>query len=146
VAPGGAAEWLPQVAILFDGCALDRALSVDLAADAWFLGVEALVFGRAAMGEIVAAGRLRDLIRIRRGGKLLLHDAALLRGEIAAQLARPAVARGARAVATVFHVAPNAEAALDRVRTALEQQLVEAGVSTWNGLLLARILAPDGAL
>ena len=143
VAPGGAAEWLPQQSILFDGCALDRALSVELADDACFLGVETLVFGRAAMGETVANGRLRDLIRIRRGGKLLLHDAALLQGSIAAHLARPAVAAGARAVATVFHVAPNAEAALDRVRAALQH--VEAGVSAWNGLLLARILAPEGA-
>lgn len=143
VAPGAAAEWLPQQSILFDGCALDRALSVELADDAWFIGVESLVFGRAAMGETVEAGRLRDLIRIRRGGKLLLHDAAPLRGPIAAQLARPAVAGGARAVATVFHVGPDAEAALDRVRAAL--QPVEAGVSAWGGLLLARILAPDGA-
>jgi urease accessory protein len=143
VAPGGAAEWLPQLSILFDGCALDRMLSVELAENAWFLGVEALVFGRAAMGETVADGRLRDLIRIRRDGRLLLHDAALLQGPIAAHLARPAVARGARAVATVFHVAPDAEAVLDRVRAALEA--AEAGVSAWNGLLLARILAPDGA-
>jgi urease accessory protein len=143
VAPGGAAEWLPQLSILFDGCALDRALSVELTADAWFLGVEGLVFGRAAMGEAVATGRLRDLIRLRRDGRLLLHDAAQLHGPIAAHLARPGVARGARAVATVFHVATDAEAALERVRAALEP--AEAGVSAWNGLLLARILAPDGA-
>lgn len=143
VGQGGAAEWLPQQSILYDGCALDRVLSVELAADAWFLGVEGLVFGRAAMGETVADGRLRDLIRIRRDGRLLLHDAALLQGPIAALLARPAVARGARAVATLFHVAPDVEAAVAPVRAALAT--AEAGVSDWNGLLLARILAPDGA-
>ena len=39
---GAALEWLPQETILFDRCALDRRLDVDLAADARFLGVETL--------------------------------------------------------------------------------------------------------
>ena len=51
VEAGAAAEWLPQETILFDRCALDRRLELELAEDAWFLGVESLVFGRAAMGE-----------------------------------------------------------------------------------------------
>jgi len=209
--PGAAAEWLPQHSILFDGSALDRMLSVDLAADAWFLGVESLVFGRAAMGEEVARGRLSDVIRIRRRGRLLLHDAVRLEGPIAAHLARPAVARGARAMATLVHVAPDAEGSVERVRTALSTLAadpgphnivmpgrdpgihvlpsrtkvvacpqagllpdpwdgriksghdeavmaldascgrggspgqVEAGASAWDGMLVARILAPDGA-
>jgi len=46
-----------QETILFDRCALDRRLEVDLADGAWFLGVESLVFGRAAMGEAVERAR-----------------------------------------------------------------------------------------
>ena len=69
--------------------------------DAWFLGVESLVFGRAAMGEVVEQASLRDVIRVRRGGRLLLHDAIRLDGEVAATLQRPAIAGGARAVATI---------------------------------------------
>lgn len=154
IAAGGAAEWLPQHSILFDGCALDRELSVDLAPDASFLGVESLVFGRAAMGEAVASGRLRDVIRIRRNGLLVLHDAVRLEGPIAAHLARPAVAGGARAMATLIYLAQGAQAALDRVRSALLAMAEiagdrvlrwEAGVSAWDGMLLGRILAPDGA-
>src|SRR5471030_190384 len=53
VEAGGALEWLPQETILFDRCAVERRLEVDLAADACFLGVETLVFGRTAMGERV---------------------------------------------------------------------------------------------
>ena len=44
--------------ILFDRCAVDRVLDVDVAADGWFLGVESLVFGRTAMGESVGSARL----------------------------------------------------------------------------------------
>lgn len=142
---GASAEWLPQESILFDACALDRRLDVDLAADAWFLGVESLVFGRALMGETVRTARLRDLIRVRRAGRLLLHDAIRLDGEVASVLDRPAAAAGGRAVATLVHVAPNAEARLDDLRAAWADAPAQAAASAWNGLLLGRVVAQDGA-
>jgi urease accessory protein len=140
---GAALAWLPQEAILFDGCALDRRLAVEMAPDAAFLGVECLVFGRAAMGERVRTARLTDTIQIRRGGRLVLHDAVRLSGAVDAALARPAVAAGAGALATLLLVAPDAVARLDGLRSALAG--AEAGASAWNDFLLARILAPDGA-
>jgi urease accessory protein len=141
VASGAAVEWVPQETILFDRCAVRRHLRVELAADAWFLGVEWLVFGRAAMGEVVEQGSLRDVIEVWRGGRLLLHDAVRLDGAIAAMLQRTAIADGARAIATIVHVAPDAEGALDAVRAAS----VQCGASAWDGMLMARILAADGA-
>jgi urease accessory protein len=138
-----AAEWLPQETILYDRCALDRRLTVDIAPGSWFLGVEMLVFGRAAMGERVVTASLQDLIRVRRGDELLLHDAIRLDGAVGRILERTATAGGARAVATLVHVAPDAEARLDAVRDVLGES--EAGASAWNGMLIARILAPDGA-
>jgi urease accessory protein len=141
VADGAAVEWLPQETILFDRCVLDRRLHVELAADASFLGVESLVFGRAAMGESVELATLRDVIQVHRAGCLLLHDAIRMDGAVAATLQRAAIADGARAVGTLVHVAPNAEAALDRVREALPN----GGASAWDGMLIARVLAADGA-
>jgi urease accessory protein len=143
VAAGAAAEWLPQETILFDGCALDRSLDVSLHQTSWFLGVESLVFGRAAMGEQVRQARLTDRIRLRRGEKLLLNDTVRMHGEVAARLAHPAVAKGARASATLVHAAPDAASSLDRLRDAISG--AEAGASAWDGLLVARILAPDAA-
>lgn len=143
VAPGAAMEWLPQETILFDRCALDRQLQVDLAPDAWFLGVEAVVFGRAAMGEQVRQADFRDAIRIRRDGRKLLQDAVRLKGEVAARLARPAIGGGARAIATLLHVAPAAEAGLENLRAALGDAPVEWGASAWDGMLVARFLAAD---
>ena len=140
---GAALDWLPQEAILFDGCALDRRLAVEMAADARFLGIERLVFGRAAMGERVRTARLAETIRIRRAGALVLHDAIRLPDAVDAALARPAIAAGARAVATILLVAPEAEAMLEGVRAAIDGH--EAGASAWNGLLLARIIAPEAA-
>jgi urease accessory protein len=145
VAAGAAMEWLPQETILFDRACVDRRLDVSLAADARFLGVESLVFGRKAMGETVRTARLRDLIRIRRDGRLLLHDAIRLDGEVASVLAHRATGNGARAVATLVLVDPGAEALCDPLRAALTGLPVEAGVSAWDGLLLSRIVAAEGA-
>jgi urease accessory protein len=143
VSGGGSLEWLPQETILFDRCSVDRRLEVDLAADARFLGVETVVFGRTAMGERVLQGRLRDLIRVRRDGELLLHDAIRLDGEIDAAMQRSAIGGGATLVATIVYVAPDAADRLESVRAALGPG--EAAASVWNGMLVTRILGVDNA-
>jgi urease accessory protein len=143
LAAGSCLEWLPQEAILFDGCAVHRRLKVEMAASAVFLGAESLVFGRAAMGEQVRTARIVDAIEVWRDGALLLHDTIRMPRNVAEALARPAIAGGARAVATLVLVAPDAEARLAGLRAALPD--AEAGASSWNGMLLARILAPDAA-
>ncbi len=145
LAADAALEWLPQEGIVFDGAALDRRLDVEMAGNARFLGVEALVFGRTAMGERVRTVRLSDTIRIRRDGRLLLHDAIRLHGECAAALDRPAIGGGCAALATLVLVAPDAPGRLDAVRAAMEAMSAQAGASAWDGMLVVRLLARDGA-
>ncbi len=143
VGEGAWLEWLPQETILFDACALDRRLDVALAGGAGFVGVETLVFGRALMGETVRTARLHDTIRLHREGALLWHDAIRLDGPVQAVLDRAAVADGGRAVATLLFAAPGAADRLDALRLALAP--FQAGASALDGLLVARVVAPDGA-
>ena len=143
VAPGASLEWLPQESILFDRCAVRRRLSVDLASDAWFVGVEQLVFGRTAMGEAVHDASFRDLIQLRRDRRLLLHDAIRFDGPVQSLLDRRATGGMARGIATLIHAAPDAETKLESLRKVLAGH--HAGASAWNGMLIARIVAPDGA-
>lgn len=149
LAPRSALEWLPQEGIVFDAAALDRRLEVEMAGSAHFLGIETLVFGRAAMGERVRTVRLSDTIRIRRDDKLILHDAIRLRGPCAALLDRSAIGGGCAALATVVLVAPDAPRRLDAVRATLDatpaEAQLQAGASAWDGMLVARLLAHDGA-
>ena len=144
IAPGAAAEWLPQQAILFDGASLSRRLDVDLAANSQFLAVEMLVFGRALMGETVQRLRLRDLLRINRDGHPLLHDAIRIEGDAAAQLCRGGLLGNMRSVATLVYAAPDADTHLPALREALQD--AEAGASSEDGLLVARAAAPSGAV
>jgi urease accessory protein len=142
VAGGGRLAWLPQETILFDGARLKRRIDIDLAQSASLVIAEAVVFGRAAMGEAMNHGVFADFWRLRREGRLVFADNARLDGAISTKLAEPAVAAGGIAVASVL-VAPAGEAELSRVR-ALDF-VGEAGISAWNGVALARLCARDGA-
>lgn len=142
--PGARLDWLAQETILFDGCAVERRLEADIAADATLTVVEPLVLGRAAMGETVREGHFTDTWRIRRDGRLVFAEATRLSGPVAEIAARPACWGGNRAAATLLQVGPEAEARLAPLRTALEATGIEGGASAWDGLLACRLLAPTG--
>ncbi len=142
---GALAEWLPQESILFDRCALDRSLDVEMPADARFIGVEALVFGRALMGETVRDARLSDTIRIRRNGTLILQEAIRANGDLAALLAHPAIGANAAAVATLLYVGPDAALRRDMLREAWNDAAAECAASAWNGILVGRLVAENPA-
>jgi urease accessory protein len=135
--------WLPQEAILFDQARLRRRVEVDLTGDASLILAEAVVFGRAAMGEAVRAGAFSDRWRVRRDGALVFAETIRLDDDMARRLAEPAVAAGGIALATVLAV-PGDDAMVDRVRQ-IADFCGEVGVSAWNGLAVARLCAKDGA-
>ncbi len=143
--PGARLDWLPQATILFDRARLVRALTAELAADASLLALEAIVLGRVAMGERVASGRLIDSFRIRRGGRLVLADALRLDGPIQALLAGPATLGGGAALATVLQISPGVEARLAAARAVLDDAGHPAGACVVGGVLVARLVANDGA-
>lgn len=146
IGEGARLAWLPQPTILFDRSRLDRHTEVELAGNANFLGVETLIFGRTAMGEDVHRGACRDAWRIRRDGALIFADAFRLDGAVAAVLDRPATLAGARATAMLIYVATDAAARLDAARAVFDHAQSVIGVSTWNGMLVARAAARDGQI
>lgn len=137
-----ALHWLPQETILFDQGALHRTLDVELDRNAEFIGLEAVLLGRKAMGEIVGAGQFRDRWRVRQDGRLIHAEDVHLSGDLKALIARSAVLGGNCAFATLLYFGTRAEALLPRLRALFGDGL--AGVSFWNGKLLARLVAPEG--
>ncbi|MFW8635320.1 urease accessory protein UreD [Cribrihabitans pelagius] len=141
---GSGAElmWLPQELILFEGSALSRTLTVSLAPDARFLMAEAVIFGRAAMGEQLRNIRLRDRVRITRGGVPAYRDGVDITGDALTHMARRVTGAGAGAMASLIYAGPDAEAQLDPLRRHLP---ATGGASLLApDLLAARILAADG--
>jgi urease accessory protein len=141
---GAAIAWLPQETILFDRMRLHRTIDVALAGDASLLMLEAVVFGRTAMGERVTSGSFVDRWRVRVDGALAFADAIRLDREIAKLLERRAVANAGVAVATMLKI-PGDEQTVAEVRAVQSTCSGEVGVSAWNGLMVGRLVAPTDA-
>ncbi len=147
---GARLAWLPQETILYESARLARRLTADMASDATLTLFEATVFGRAASGERLTRGSLVDAWRVTRGGRLAYADTLRLEGDLAGLLARPALGGGAGAIATLLHLAPDAEARLEEARAYLAAHLAaysadlpcEAAASAWNGHLAVRLMSP----
>lgn len=139
---GARLDWLPQETILYQGAALDRALRIDMQGTSRLLLVEPMIFGRTAMGETVTSARLTDRISIRRDGRLLLEDRIRLTGNIQAQLNRPGLAGGARAMAALVYAGPDADTKLAPLRALLPETCGASLIR--DGLLFARLLGEDG--
>ena len=141
VAEGARVNWLPQETILFDGCSLERSLTVELQEGATLLLTEPLVFGRLEMGETVTSAHVLDRIEVRRAGVQVYLDRVRLAADVQALLDRPGVAGGARAMASLVYVAPDAEAQLAALRRFLPCQ---AGASLIHeDVLVMRLLSRD---
>ena len=138
---GARIDWLPQETILFDGGALARTLTADLAADARLLAVEAVILGRTAMAETVRAGELRDRWRIRRDGRLMFADDLHFGGDMTALTALAPVLSGAATFASLLLVAEDAARFLDPLRAVIGSA---GGASAFDGKLFCRIIAKDG--
>lgn len=138
VGAGGWLDWLPQETILFDHAALDRRTVIDLAPGAGCLALEAVVLGRAAMGETLRQVRFRDWREIRREGHpvwidpLALDDAALAGGA--------AVLGQSRAFASIVMTG---EAPIDPLRAVLDEPGVTGAASAFAGRTVLRLLAAD---
>lgn len=143
VEEGARLDWLPQETILFEGAALSRRLEADLAPGATLLCAEAVVLGRAAMGETPERAALSDQWRIRRDGRLV-HAEAL---RLAPPLPRLRSAAGlgeARAIATLLLLDDAAEDRLAPLRALLpESPGLRAAASAWEGRLVVRLLARE---
>ena len=138
VEAGGTLAWLPQDMIMFDGSALARNYSVNLAVGAEFFAIEAVVLGRTEMCETVQTMDLNDTWRISREGRLLHAENFLVSG---VPPSSSATLHHARAFATVMVMAENAGKYLQVLRGIIGEH---GGASTWNGKLIARLYASDG--
>lgn len=132
-------EWLPQETIVFERGRLDRETHIHCDASARVLAMDWLLLGRAASGETLRTGEIRDAWRVHRDGRLVWADAFRLAGDIAGQTARPSLLGGCAALATILYIAADAEDHLDRARELLETTSVQTGATVVGGLMICRM-------
>jgi urease accessory protein len=129
--------WLPNETILFDGANLQRSYAVSLSATAKFTAVEPVIFGRTEMGEVMSTVHLKDSWRIHREGKLVHAEEFSIGPRFPSS---KSTLSGAYAMATVMYLADDAEQRIDAIRAILDEN---SAASTWNGKLIARLMAID---
>jgi urease accessory protein len=139
--PQSILKYIPQETILFDGFNLNRSLDVDLMEGAKCIGVESIVFGRAAMGETVRNGIIRDRITLTRNGKMIWRDMLTRNGDIAASLAIPGIGKQTRAIANLFAAGINVNNAVSTLKEKLECNL--AGISICEDVIFLRIISDE---
>ena len=103
VAAGGALEFLPREAIVFDGAAARAAMIIDLAADARLLTWDTWCLGRTHSGERFAHGTLELSTRLTIAGRDVLLERGVLEGG-SALLSSAAGLGGAPVFATMLAV------------------------------------------
>lgn len=155
VGPQAALEWLPQPSLVFDRARVDQSLAFELDPQARLLGWEALVLGRAAMGERFGTGHLKQRLSLSVGGVLRWQEQTAADAQDRL-FASPLGWSGRVAACTVWAAAPP---------DALHESLTEAWRATLHtacttdagravrllggvtrvsaGLLVARLLADD---
>lgn len=138
-------EWLPQETILFDGGRLHRTTAIHASGSARILALEWLTFGRAASGEQVRCGAVRDRWRVFRDDRLVWADDLRLDGDIAGLLVRAPLLGGCGAIASLLYLGPDAEDRRDPARVLLADLPCEAGATLVNGMLLCRFAARRAA-
>jgi urease accessory protein len=87
---------------------------------------------------------LLDRWRVRVGDTLVFAESLSLDGDIAKKLAGRAVANDGVAAATIVKF-PGDDKAVAGVRAMEKDFAGEVGISAWNDLAVARLVAPDGA-
>lgn len=138
---GATLLWLPQETILYSGARLERRLEASVDGAARLVVSEIVVLGRRAMGERLGQGLFKDRWQVRRDGALVYAEAVHLDGDIEALMARSSVTGGRHVVATLLAVMPDAADRIEAVRAELSSHAsVEAGASTWNGVLAVRMI------
>jgi urease accessory protein len=144
VAEEACALWLPQETIMFDKGAYQRQTNVDMTGNGVFLGLESSVYGRHAMGETVTSGQLTERWQLRRDGRLIFADAFGLAGAVDDQLLCPAIAGGARALATLVYAGPDCLAIRDAINSRLENSQVSGRATCFDDITVARLFAAEG--
>ena len=136
-------EWLPQGSIQFDGARLYRTNIIHCENTSRVIAGEILYLGRAAMGERLTCGILRDNWALFLDDKLVWQDRMILDQRTMRSLDDPGAFNGATATAILLCCGLHAVEHLDAAREWMSDAPGLGGATVVNGVLLMRWLSND---
>ena len=146
VGRGARLDWVPQEVILYDRSRLRRRLDLQLEGGAEITMVEAVLLGRAAMGELVTGGSFYDFRTIRRDTCLIFADATRMANAFGHARSCPSMLGDYAAMANLVYIGPDLAAKRDALRAGFADCAhAQAGASVIGEVLSARIVATGGS-
>jgi urease accessory protein len=133
--------WLPQETIIFDSARIRRRMEIDLCAGTELMALEWLVLGRAAHGEEVVRGDIRDRWLVRREGRLVWADSLLIGEETFPHLRRKALLSGHIAIGTLLYFGPHLDHRLEMLREVAQSLVCNCAATMVSGLIVIRLAA-----
>jgi urease accessory protein len=141
VADGAKLAWFPQETIIFNWARLHRETRIDISPGAELVALEWLVFGRAAHGEQIVGGHLRDRWRVMQDGRLLWADTFHVGEEVFPHLNRKALLGNCKAIATLIFFGPELAKRLELLRSVSVSLDCLCAATAVNGLIIVRLAA-----
>ena len=133
--------WLPQETIVFNWARLNRETEVELSSGAELLALEWLVLGRAAHGEEMIGGYIRDSWRVKKDDRLIWADSFHVADEMFAHLHRKALLSNCSAVGTLIYFGPHLDARLKFSRDVALSLECQCAATSVGGLIIVRFAA-----
>ena len=143
VGSGSYLSWLPLETIFFNEGKLRRRTNIDLKKDSNFLGVETIIFGRKAMGEIISKGELDDGWQIYKSGKLLYSDFNRINGNINKKIANSLIMKENNIFCNIVYTGKKIKTYLKKILIFIDKSKCFAGASIVNQVLLIKVLSKD---
>tara|TARA_B100001057_G_scaffold316334_1_gene316481 strand:- start:161 stop:1126 length:966 start_codon:yes stop_codon:yes gene_type:complete len=136
-------SWMPLETIFFNGGKFRRRINIDLKHASNFLGIETMIFGRKAMGEIVNNGELDDAWQIHKNGQLLYSDFNRITGNINEKILKPFISKGNNIFCNIVYTGKKIRFYEKKILLLLNKSNYFLGVSVVNGVLLLKMLSKD---
>jgi urease accessory protein len=141
VSEGARVAWLPQETIIFNWARLQRETEVEISPGAELLALEWLVFGRAAHGEQLVGGQLRDRWRVKKDGRLIWADTFHVGEEVFPHLKRRALLGNCKAIATLIYFGPELDKRLELLRDISGSLDCLCAATSVGSLIIVRLAA-----
>jgi urease accessory protein len=133
--------WLPQETIIFNSARIHRQTEIDLCTGAELMALEWLVLGRAAHGEEVVRGDIRDRWLVRKDGRLVWADCFFVAEETFPHLRRRALLSHCKAIGTLLYFGPHLELRLEMLRDVAHSVGCHCAATMVSGLMVIRFAA-----
>jgi urease accessory protein len=138
---GAKVAWLPQETIVFNWARLNRETEIELSSGAELLALEWLVLGRAAYGEKVVGGHIKDTWRVTKDARLIWADSFRITEDIFPHLHRKALLSNFTAIATLIYFGPDLEARLELMREIAASVPCQHAATLVGGVIVVRFAA-----